>query len=182
VSRPPTDSPRRLDQLPTGIRRRLIARTVATSTVVMAAILTAYYVVPWNGGPVDVVSFRILVVLAALVIIFALSYRYVTQSEYPMLTVFHALAAVVGFALVSFASIYNLLSMDDAATFSEPLSRTDALYFSLTTMTTIGYGDIHAKTGGARIVVMIQMVVDVVVVGVAVRALFQEAQRQVEGE
>jgi len=148
----------------------------------VAAILTAYYVVPWDGGPVASVLPRVLVVLAALVVVIAVSIRYVVHSEYPMLTVFHALAAVIGFALVSFASVYDLISYDNAAAFNESLSRTDALYFALTTMTTIGYGDVHARTEGARIVVMVQMVVDVVVIGVAVRALIQVAQRRVDDE
>ena len=97
-----------------------------------------------------------------------------------MLTVFQALATVVGFALVTFASVYLLMSIDQEQAFSEPLGRTDALYFSITTATTVGYGDISAKTEAARIVVMIQMVINVVVIGIAARAMLQVARNRVD--
>ena len=55
--------------------------------------------------------------------------------------------------LLFFASTYYILSADDAATFTEPLSRSDALYFTVTIFATVGFGDISAQTESARLFV-----------------------------
>ena len=89
-------------------------------------------------------------------------------------------ALKVALAVVTFASVYLLMSTRDASAFSEPLGRVDALYFSLTTATTVGFGDISARSSQARVVVMLHMVVNVVVIGVAARVLLSAAQRRID--
>ncbi|WP_122817460.1 potassium channel family protein [Nocardioides pantholopis] len=49
-------------------------------------------------------------------------------------------------------------------------TRTDALYFTLSTMTTIGYGDVHAEGQLARLLTCALIVFNVVVVASVVRA------------
>jgi voltage-gated potassium channel len=46
-------------------------------------------------------------------------------------------------------------------------TRVDALYFTMTTLLTVGYGDIHAEGQAARILVVIQMVFNVVIIATA---------------
>lgn len=50
-------------------------------------------------------------------------------------------------------------------------TRTDALYFALTTLATVGYGDIHAQGQWARGLVIVQMVFNVAVIAGAARLL-----------
>ena len=45
------------------------------------------------------------------------------------------------------------------------LTRTDALYFTVTTFTTVGFGDIIPASQGARLVVTAQMILDLLVLG-----------------
>ncbi|WP_232212844.1 ion channel [Saccharomonospora saliphila] len=73
--------------------------------------------------------------------------------------------------LVVFASTYTLLSGADPAAFTEVISRTDALYFTVTVFATVGFGDIAAVAETARVVVTIQMVVGLVVVGVVAKVI-----------
>lgn len=49
-------------------------------------------------------------------------------------------------------------------------TRTDALYFTLSTMTTVGYGDVHAEGQIARAMVCVMIVFNIVVVASLVRA------------
>jgi hypothetical protein len=49
-------------------------------------------------------------------------------------------------------------------------TRTDALYFTLSTMTTVGYGDVHAEGQIARTLVCVMIVFNIVVVASLVRA------------
>ena len=50
------------------------------------------------------------------------------------------------FFLLLFASTYFTLSDREPTTFSETLSRTDALYFTMTVLSTVGFGDIAPQT------------------------------------
>ena len=52
---------------------------------------------------------------------------------------------------------------------SESLSRTDALYFSVTIVTTVGFGDITAKTEVARLLVAAQMFGDLILLGLGLK-------------
>ena len=64
-----------------------------------------------------------------------------------------------------------------AASFTEPLTRTDALYFSVTVFSTVGFGDIAAKSEPARIVLIVQMLGDLALLGAGVRLLLGAVRR-----
>ena len=50
-------------------------------------------------------------------------------------------------------------------------TRTDSLYFSVTTMATVGFGDVHAAGPVARVMVTVQMVFNLIYLGTALRVL-----------
>jgi hypothetical protein len=64
-----------------------------------------------------------------------------------------------------------------ASNFSEPMTRTDALYFTVTVFATVGFGDITAKTEAARLVVTGQMIVDLVTIALVVKVIVDAAKR-----
>lgn len=71
--------------------------------------------------------------------------RAITRSPFPRLRAVEGLAATLVLFLVLFAASYYLLERSEPGSFSETLYRTDALYFTLTTFATVGFGDItHA--------------------------------------
>jgi hypothetical protein len=59
----------------------------------------------------------------------------------------------------------------DAGAFSEPLSRTDALYLTITVFSTVGFGDITPKTDLARVATMVQMLGDLLAVGLVLHVM-----------
>ena len=79
--------------------------------------------------------------------------------------------------LLLFASTYFILSRDDAATFTEPLTRSDSLYFTVTIFATVGFGDISAHTQTARLVVTTQMLLDLVVLGLGIQVILGAVKR-----
>ena len=84
-----------------------------------------------------------------------------------------------------FATTYFLMARANHTTFGGPLSRTDAMYFSSTIFTTVGFGDITAKSEAARVVVTLQMWLDLVFLGLVVRLVvnavkFSEQRRAVD--
>jgi voltage-gated potassium channel Kch len=51
----------------------------------------------------------------------------------------------------------------------ETLTRTDSLYFTVTIFATVGFGDISPASEAARILVMAQMILDLIVLGLGIR-------------
>lgn len=79
---------------------------------------------------------------------------------YPGMKAVEALGLLLPFYLLLFASTYFVMERAWAASFTEPLTRTDALYFSVTVFSTVGFGDIAPKSEAARIVLIVQMLGD----------------------
>ncbi|MFC8386410.1 potassium channel family protein [Nocardia sp. NPDC057272] len=72
------------------------------------------------------------------------------------------LVCIVG---VVFALFYYRLQQLHPDQFDGLETRTDALYYTLVTLGTVGYGDVHAVGQAARIATMVQIVFDLVVLG-----------------
>jgi voltage-gated potassium channel len=151
-------------------RRRLLLRTLLRSVVSAAVLVALYYVLPLQdlrGHPVWV---SLSVGLVVLVVAISVQVRAITTSPYPALRAVEALALTVPFFLLMFSAAYVLLAQDGAANFStHELTRTDALYFVLTVFATVGFGDITATSQSARVLVMVQMVLDLVILGLGVQ-------------
>lgn len=64
-----------------------------------------------------------------------------------------------------FALYYYRLAVQYPGQFDGIVTRTDALYYTIVTLGTVGFGDIHATGQAARIATMIQIVFDLVVIG-----------------
>jgi hypothetical protein len=84
--------------------------------------------------------------------------------------------AIVAVLLV-FALGFFTLSVHQPAEISGVGTRVDALYFSASTMMTIGYGDVHAVGQTARALVLVQMVFDAIFVAAAAGLLSARVRR-----
>ncbi|MFG2133279.1 potassium channel family protein [Streptomyces sp. NPDC048751] len=152
-----------------GVRASVVSVTRALG--VAALVVTAYYLLPMDradsAGDAVLLSCGLLVV----VVVFLWELRATVHSAHPRLRAIEALTATLALYLVLFAGTYYLLERSSAGSFSEPLTRTDALYFTLTTFSTVGYGDITARSQTGRVLVMLQMIGGLLIVGVAARLL-----------
>ena len=79
------------------------------------------------------------------------------------------LALLVELALVLFAMTYYLLAIHGTGQMVGLETRLDALYFTASTMATVGYGDVHPAGQAARAVATANLVFDVVVLAAAAR-------------
>ena len=79
-----------------------------------------------------------------------------------------ALVAVVYGLVVFFALTYLSLSTRQDE-FVGVEDRVDSMYFTVSTVATVGFGDVHAVGSAARLVVTIQMLLDLLVLGIAAR-------------
>ena len=154
----------------TAPRRRLV-EAVLRASLTSAVLVVLYYKLPFTA--VDDASTFLL--LAAGLVLFAAvitwQVRSILRSDYPALRAIEALGAAIPLFLLVFAAAYVKLADTQAEAFSEPLSRTDALYFTITVFATVGFGDIAPVTDAARITTMVQMVGDLLVVGLVLRVM-----------
>lgn len=86
------------------------------------------------------------------------------------------LLAVVPVLLLVFAVAHASLSHESSAHISEPLDHTGALHLTTTVLSTVGFGDITPESDVARLVVRLQMLLDLVVIGALVRLLTTAAR------
>src|SRR4029453_2420236 len=80
----------------------------------------------------------------------------------PGLRAVESLATSVPFFLLLFAATYVVLAELSASNFGGHLTHTDGLYFTVTMFSTVGFGDVTAKSDTARLVVTGQMIADLI--------------------
>ena len=153
---------------------RGLLRALAT-TIVMVAL---YYVLPLDRH----VDTRLIVAelgvgVALLTGVIVWQVRAIMRSRYPGVQAVQSLALITPLFLLFFASTYVILSVADAGTFTETLTRSGAIYFTVTVFATVGFGDITAQTDTARLVVTAQMLLDLVVLGLVVQLIFGAVKR-----
>ena len=136
------------------------------------AVLLAGLVVSMDAGTIVL----LLVGLLAFAGLSILQVRAILRADYPAVRAVESLATAIPLFLLLFASAYFLMSRDLPGNFTEPLTRTDALYFTVTMFSTVGFGDITAKTQAARVVTMVQMIANLLVLGLLIRVVLSAVQ------
>lgn len=146
-------------------------RSLATTIVLVAL----YYTLPLDH--VKNVSATLAAGLVILAVVTVLQLRMISRSAFPAVRAIEALSTTVPLFLLLFASAYVIMADASPANFStHPLTRTDGLYFTVTVFTTVGFGDITATSQSARLVVTVQMLLDLVALGLVVRAFLSAVQ------
>jgi voltage-gated potassium channel len=161
--------------LPPARRRRLVGLGLLRSLAAAVVLAGLYYLLPLDhikNVPLTLAG-GLLILLAVIV----WQVRAVIRARYPALRAVEALAATVPLFLLLFASAYFTMAGTNPANFStHSLTRTDALYFTVTTFSTVGFGDITAVSQSARLVVTAQMLLDLLALGLGVRVFVGAVQ------
>ncbi|MDH6279208.1 potassium channel family protein [Prescottella agglutinans] len=177
----------RLLELDRHERRRLLRLALLRPLFTVLVLVIAYFVLPMdrlsNAGAVVILVGGLLLVTALCL----WQVRQIVRSPTPALRAAEALAVTLPVYLLGSATTTFLLAQVDPAAFSEPLSRIDALYFTLTVFATVGFGDIVAVDETARMIVTVMMVGNLVMLAVGVKLLVEavkwgKARRDAPGE
>jgi pectin methylesterase-like acyl-CoA thioesterase len=99
----------------------------------------------------------------------------IATSERPMLAAAEAIVWVVAMLVFGFSSVYLAINRGEGE-FVGLSTKVDAVYFTATTLATVGFGDIHAAGQAARVAVTMQMVLDLSLLAIAVRLLVRAAK------
>jgi voltage-gated potassium channel len=160
-----------LDGLDRTARRRLYRRAVVRPLSTVTALIALYYLLPLTHVNDPEVAVVLVTGLLAIVGLCVWQVRAIQRSRYPAVQAVEGLAFAVPLFLLLFAAGYYVLASATPGAFTEPVNRTGALYFTLTVFSTVGFGDIAPVTQPARVAVMVQMVADLLVLGVLLRAV-----------
>jgi voltage-gated potassium channel len=161
-------------EAPSRVRLVLV---LARALIVAVLIVVVYYVLPLRVTADLGTVIRLVVGLAALALLIAWQLRAIARSPYPALRAVETLAVVIPVFLLLFAAAYAVMSQAQPAAFSEEISRTGAVYFSVTVFSTVGFGDISPVSDPARTLVTIQMLADLLVLGLVLQAVLNAVGR-----
>jgi voltage-gated potassium channel len=157
--------------------RHSVAWAVARPLVTVGALILVYFLLPVDR-PLGVGTLITLILGILLVVALIIwETRVILRSRHPTLQGVQALALIVPLFLLVFANVYFVLQHNQAASFSAPLTRTDALYFVVTVFATVGFGDIVPASQVARILVTAQMIGDLLLLGIALRVILTAVER-----
>ena len=160
------------------IRRfRRVVGTLLRALGSTVALVALYYLLPLDRTSIGVAIAMLAVGLLGLVVLVAFQVRAIIRATYPALRAVGALATSIPLFLLLFAGTYFVMGGISEGNFNQPLTRTDALYFTVTVFATVGFGDIVATTQGARVVVMGQMVAGIVIIGLGARIIVDAVKR-----
>jgi hypothetical protein len=146
--------------------------------LVTAVLGTLYAVAPLDEEPDRSVVVQIIVALLIFAVVMTLQIVAVLRSPYPRLRALEAVAVSGLLLMLLFASAYVVMDRADHTSFTEPLNRVDSIYFTVTIFATVGFGDIAAASQAARALVTLQMVVDLVLIGLIAKVLLGAVQRR----
>ncbi len=172
-------------QLPQGgpgtpSRWRLVVGVLIRATSSVAVLLAVYYLVPTKSSGEDSDLPWLIAEMVIFGLVVAIQVPLIVKAKYPKARAVEALAVTVPLFLLIFSRIYLSNSLTDPVAFTLPLDHTTALYFTVTVFATVGFGDIVAQTDGMRLLVTLQMLLNLAVLGLVIRLLTSAAQRGVQ--
>ncbi|MGW4214320.1 potassium channel family protein [Lentzea sp. NPDC004789] len=151
-----------------------VVRPAAT----VGVLLLVYYRLPMDRPEDGFTVLRLVAGLLLVALVLWWQVRMIGRVKHPGRQGAQALALVVPLFLLVFAQACFLLERHQPGSFTLPLSRTDALYFVVTVFATVGFGDIAPVTAAARVLMTVQMLCDLLVVGVALKVILAAVRRR----
>ncbi|WP_052441706.1 potassium channel family protein [Streptacidiphilus anmyonensis] len=142
----------------------------------VALLTSLYYLLPLDHSSAALAVTILIVGLAVFLAVVCFQVAVIVRSPFPGARAVEALATSVPFFLLLFAGTYVALATMSPGNFGGHLSHSDGLYFSVTIFSTVGFGDITAKSQTARLVVTGQMISDLIVLGLAIKLIVGAAR------
>lgn len=148
---------------------RSLWRSLVPSLVSGAALFAAYFTLPFTS---QLSTHTVLLLAGGLIVVGVLlvwQVQGVRSSPTPVARSFGIVTVTLPLFLVVFSIAYYLMGRGEPSAWTEPLSKLDAFYFTVTTFATVGFGDIAPVSNGARALVVVQIAGNLLVVGVIAR-------------
>ena len=155
--------------LPVTVTRGPLLLGLVRILLTVTGLVVLYYLLPLDRDFHGPSLLRLLAGLLGVGLLVAWQVRAIMRARHPALRAIEAVALSLPLFLLLFAAAYVLLFGTDPGAFTEPLTRTDGLYFAVTVFATVGFGDISPVSEVARVLTTLQMVGDLVLIGLVLR-------------
>lgn len=165
-------------EIPQGMLKPSIWMCVRLSLSVVA-LLWVYYAIPVRGDDGNSDLPWLILELVIFGVIVGVQVPLITRARYPLLRGMESLALTILLFILIFARVYLSNSVADPAVFTQHLDKDTALYFTVTVFATVGFGDIVAASNPMKLLVTVQMLLNLVVFGLVIRVISSAAQRAV---
>jgi voltage-gated potassium channel len=142
-----------------------------------AALVAIYYLLPLDHTSTWTAATILIIGLVGFIALLIFQVQRIIRSRFPGLRAVEALATSLPLFLLLFCGSYVVMASVSASNFGEKLSHTDALYFTVTVFSTVGFGDITAKSEAARLLVTGQMISDLVILGIGIKVILGAVTR-----
>jgi fumarate reductase subunit D len=146
-------------------------RTLFKSLFQVAGIIALYYVLPLASGGWIIGALLIVVLVVGLLPLSVIQAKKVLESSRPLASAIRAAVLLVTVLVIGFAGGYYELAHRTDGQIDAISTKTDSIYFTVTTLSTVGYGDIVPTGQWARALATAQMLVDLAFLALGVRLL-----------
>ncbi len=160
----------RFEDLTRQQRRRHVLLMLAQTSAGAVLAIAVYFVLPLQR-PVGAGVAVLIVGLLTFGVVLVMQVRAITKSSFPRIKAIGAIGLGVPVLLVAFSAAYYLIEYSAPGSFTEPLDKTGALYFTITVFATVGFGDIAPLSQVGRIFVSAQMLLDLAVIGIVAKVV-----------
>jgi hypothetical protein len=126
---------------------------------------------PWGDGAAAARLGGSLAALAVVAVMVRRVWRRTTTRQDRLYLRLQKLLTALYVLVLGFAAMYAVTATASPEQFAGLANRTDALYFSVATIGTVGFGDVHAAGTLARVMVTVQMLFNLIYLGTALRVL-----------
>lgn len=158
--------------------RRQVAASAARVVAGTGVMLGLYVQVPLELPNDRATAIRLILSVLLLAVVVGWEILIVARSPYPGVRAVEAVAVSFPLLIFLFASTYVGMDQARPESFNESLSRIDGVYLAVTIFATVGFGDIVPTTEVARLSVTLQMVVNVLLIGIVAKILLGMVERR----
>ena len=151
------------------IPRRVLIRALLRALLSVVVVVTIYFLIPLDHLSETRSVVELVLGVLLVVIVLAIQLRGIVRSTYPLVRTVEALATTGPLFVIVFATTQAAIGSAQPGSYSQPMTRLDALYFTVTTFATVGYGDIAPVSQAARLVALLQMVLGLILLGIVAR-------------
>ena len=162
------------------IPRRVLIRALLRALLSVVVVVTIYFLIPLDHLSETRSVVELVLGVLLVVIVLAIQLRGIVRSPYPLVRTVEALATTGPLFVIVFATTQSAIGSAQPGSYSQPMTRLDALYFTVTTFATVGYGDIAPVSQAARLVALLQMVLGLILLGIVARVITGAAKLGME--
>jgi hypothetical protein len=157
-------------------RRRAFARVAVRSVITVALLITAYALIDPRDLAEGNLGARLVFALVLFFGVLTAQFFAIMRDPTPEMRAGSAMIVAVTLLVLMFSMTYATLAATNPDWFSKPIDKSSAIYFTVTILGTVGFGDITAVSQSARWVVTAQMILDLTLVVALGRVLVTAAR------